>query len=36
LLSEEEMGRCFMRLSSHEDQELEDACMKEGAMEGNC
>jgi hypothetical protein len=24
------------RPSNHEDQELEDACMKEGAMEGNC
>jgi hypothetical protein len=26
----------LQRSSNHEDQELEDMCTKEGAMEGNC
>jgi hypothetical protein len=30
------MGRCFTRPSNHEDQELEDVRLKEGALEGNC
>jgi hypothetical protein len=28
------MGRCSTRPSNHEDQELEDVCTKEGAMDG--
>jgi hypothetical protein len=30
------MGRsCSIRPSDHEDEELEDVCIKEGAVEGN-
>jgi hypothetical protein len=36
-VSELKVGKiCYTRPSNHEDQEFEDVCKKEGAMEGNC